>query len=86
MFDQKAAVRETLGIALCALLSMVAFGALIFLLDGDRLPVALAIVIWPNLIALLLLAPIVVAEAKSYFERKPYEAMLAKNQSRKLVD
>jgi AGCS family alanine or glycine:cation symporter len=48
--------------------------------------VALAIVIWPNLIALLLLAPIVVAETKSYFERKPYEAMLAKNQSRKLGD
>lgn len=44
MFDQKAAVRETLGIALCALLSMGAFGALLFLLDGDRLPVALAIV------------------------------------------
>jgi len=48
--------------------------------------VALAIVIWPNLIALLLLAPIVVAETKSYFERKPYEAMLAKNQSRNLGD
>ena len=40
--------------------------------------VALAIVIWPNLIALLFLTPVVVAETKSYFERKPYEAMAAK--------
>jgi AGCS family alanine or glycine:cation symporter len=40
--------------------------------------VALAIVIWPNLIALLFLAPVVVAETKSYFERKPYEAAAAK--------
>jgi AGCS family alanine or glycine:cation symporter len=40
--------------------------------------VALAIVIWPNLIALLFLAPVVVAETKSYFERKPYEAVAAK--------
>jgi len=40
--------------------------------------VALAIVIWPNLIALIILAPVVVAETKSYFERKPYEAMAAK--------
>ncbi len=35
--------------------------------------VALSIVIWPNLIALLLLAPVVVEETKSYFERKPWE-------------
>ncbi len=40
--------------------------------------VALAIVIWPNLIALLLLTPVVVEETKSYFTRKPYEAMAAK--------
>ena len=40
--------------------------------------VALAIVIWPNLIALLFLAPIVVEETKSYFERKPYERIAAK--------
>ena len=40
--------------------------------------VALAIVIWPNLIALIFLAPVVVAETKSYFERKPYEAVAAK--------
>jgi AGCS family alanine or glycine:cation symporter len=40
--------------------------------------VALAIVIWPNLIALLLLAPVVVEETKSYFDRKPYESMAAK--------
>jgi AGCS family alanine or glycine:cation symporter len=40
--------------------------------------VALAIVIWPNLIALLFLAPVVVEETRSYFERKPYEAMAAK--------
>ena len=35
--------------------------------------VALSIVIWPNLIALLL-APVVVKETKSYFERRPWEA------------
>jgi AGCS family alanine or glycine:cation symporter len=40
--------------------------------------VALAIVIWPNLIALILLAPVVAEETRSYFERKPYEAMAAK--------
>lgn len=40
--------------------------------------VALAIVIWPNLIALIFLAPVVVEETKSYFERKPYEAVAAK--------
>ena len=34
--------------------------------------VALAIVIWPNLIALIFLAPTVVEETKSYFERKPW--------------
>ncbi|MEC7739496.1 MAG: sodium:alanine symporter family protein [Gemmatimonadota bacterium] len=34
--------------------------------------VALAIVIWPNLIALIFLAPIVVEETRSYFERKPW--------------
>jgi alanine or glycine:cation symporter, AGCS family len=34
--------------------------------------VALAIVIWPNLIALLFLAPVVAEETRSYFERKPY--------------
>lgn len=43
--------------------------------------VALAIVIWPNLVALLFLAPVVVEEMKSYFERKPYEAALAKRQA-----
>lgn len=44
--------------------------------------VALAIVIWPNLIALLLLTPVVVEETKSYFERKPYEAIAAKRAAR----
>ncbi len=44
--------------------------------------VALAIVIWPNLIALVLLTPVVVAETKSYFERKPYEAIAAKRAAR----
>ncbi len=34
--------------------------------------IALAIVIIPNLIALMLLAPVVVSETKSYFERKPW--------------
>ena len=33
--------------------------------------VALAIVIWPNLVALIFLAPKVVEETKSYFERQP---------------
>lgn len=40
--------------------------------------VALAIVIWPNLIALIMLTPVVVSETRSYFERKPYEAVAAK--------
>ena len=40
--------------------------------------VALAIVIWPNLIALILLTPVVVEETRSYFERKPYEKVAAK--------
>ena len=34
--------------------------------------VALAIVIWPNLIALIFLATTVVEETRSYFERKPW--------------
>jgi alanine or glycine:cation symporter, AGCS family len=44
--------------------------------------VALAIVIWPNLIALLLLTPVVVEETRSYFERKPYEAIAARRAAR----
>ena len=43
--------------------------------------VALAIVIWPNLIALILLAPVVAAETRSYFERKPYEAIASKREA-----
>ena len=39
--------------------------------------VALSIVIWPNLIALLLLAPVVVEETKSYFDRRPWERRAA---------
>ena len=35
--------------------------------------VALSIVIWPNLIALVLLAPVVVKETRSYFDRRPWE-------------
>ena len=42
--------------------------------------VALAIVIWPNLIALLFLAPVVVEETRSYFERKPWEENLIAHQ------
>jgi AGCS family alanine or glycine:cation symporter len=38
----------------------------------DLADVALSIVIWPNLIALLLLSPVVVSETRSYFERKPW--------------
>lgn len=45
--------------------------------------VALAIVIWPNLIALLFLAPVVAEETKSYFERKPYLAQAEKNKAAK---
>jgi AGCS family alanine or glycine:cation symporter len=41
--------------------------------------VALSIVIWPNLIALVLLTPVVVKETKSYFDRKPWEAVQAKS-------
>jgi AGCS family alanine or glycine:cation symporter len=43
--------------------------------------VALAIVIWPNLIALILLAPVVAAETRSYFERKPYEAISSRREA-----
>jgi len=37
--------------------------------------VALSIVIWPNLVALILLSPVVAKETRSYFERKPWESM-----------
>jgi AGCS family alanine or glycine:cation symporter len=47
----------------------------------DLADVALAIVIWPNLIALILLAPQVVAMTRSYFERRPWEATAAKRKS-----
>jgi AGCS family alanine or glycine:cation symporter len=43
--------------------------------------VALAIVIWPNLIALLFLAPVVAEETRSYFERKPYLAIAEKRRA-----
>ena len=43
--------------------------------------VALAIVIWPNLIALLFLAPVVAEETRSYFERKPYLTAAAKRKA-----
>jgi alanine or glycine:cation symporter, AGCS family len=46
----------------------------------DLADVALAIVIWPNLIALILLAPQVVEMTRSYFERRPWEATVAKRQ------
>ena len=42
--------------------------------------VALGIVIWPNLIALLLLAPVVARETRSYFERRPWEENYEKAQ------
>jgi alanine or glycine:cation symporter, AGCS family len=47
----------------------------------DLADVALAIVIWPNLIALILLAPQVVEMTTSYFERRPWEATAAKRKS-----
>jgi AGCS family alanine or glycine:cation symporter len=43
----------------------------------------LAIVIVPNLIALVLLSPQVVAETRSYFERKPWRENEAKRQALK---
>jgi AGCS family alanine or glycine:cation symporter len=43
----------------------------------------LAIVIVPNLIALLLLSPVVVRETKSYFERKPWQENEAKRKAAK---
>jgi len=45
--------------------------------------VALAIVIVPNLIALILLAPKVVEETNSYFQRRPWEAQEEKHKRRK---
>ena len=42
--------------------------------------VALAIVIIPNLIALILLAPEVAEEARSYFEREPWHENAVKHQ------
>jgi AGCS family alanine or glycine:cation symporter len=47
----------------------------------DLADVALAIVIWPNLIALLLLAPKVVEETRSYFERRPWESNAEKRRA-----
>ena len=47
----------------------------------DLADVALAIVIWPNLIALILLAPQVVEMTRSYFERRPWEATVTKRES-----
>ncbi|HUF75317.1 MAG TPA: sodium:alanine symporter family protein [Longimicrobiales bacterium] len=47
----------------------------------DLADVALAIVIWPNLIALILLAPQVVEMTRSYFERRPWEATVTKRKS-----
>jgi AGCS family alanine or glycine:cation symporter len=49
----------------------------------DLADVALSIVIWPNLIALILLTPIVVAETRSYFERKPWISNYEKRQQLK---
>ena len=48
----------------------------------DLADVALSIVIWPNLIALILLTPVVVRETRSYFERRPWEAIAEKKRSR----
>jgi AGCS family alanine or glycine:cation symporter len=47
----------------------------------DLADVALAIVIWPNLIALLFLTPVVVKETRSYFERRPWEDVVEKRRS-----
>jgi len=50
----------------------------------DLADVALAIVIWPNLIALLFLTPVVVKETRSYFERRPWKAVAEKRRARSL--
>jgi AGCS family alanine or glycine:cation symporter len=47
----------------------------------DLADVALAIVIWPNLIALIVLAPQVVEMTRSYFERRPWEGTVTKRKS-----
>jgi AGCS family alanine or glycine:cation symporter len=58
-------------------------GALVALsVIWDLADVALSIVIWPNLIALILLAPVVVSETRSYLERRPWEAIVEKKRSR----
>jgi len=49
----------------------------------DLADVALSIVIWPNLIALILLTPVVVAETRSYFERRPWVSNYEKRQQLK---
>lgn len=43
----------------------------------------LAIVIWPNLVALFMLAPVVVKETKSYFARQPWIAQAERHQAAK---
>ena len=58
-------------------------GALVTLsVVWDLADVALSIVIWPNLIALIILTPVVVRETRSYFERRPWEAIAEKKRSR----
>ena len=58
-------------------------GALVALsVVWDLADVALSIVIWPNLIALIVLTPVVVKETRSYFERRPWEAIVEKKRSR----
>jgi AGCS family alanine or glycine:cation symporter len=47
----------------------------------DLADVALSIVIWPNLLALVLLAPKVVEETRSYFERRPWESNAEKRRA-----
>jgi len=49
----------------------------------DLADVALSIVIWPNLVALILLTPVVVAETRSYFQRKPWISNYDKRQQLK---
>jgi alanine or glycine:cation symporter, AGCS family len=49
----------------------------------DLADVALAIVIWPNLVALILLTPEVVADSRSYFKRKPWLLIGEKRRARR---
>ncbi len=74
LFGQKAVLPYKLAFVAAHFLGAILPLAVVWAL-GD---VALAIVIWPNLIALIFLTPVVVKETRSYFERRPWEATVEK--------